>query len=124
MSKEHEERRLSRQEWAKKMRREAYKRAKEQRASDPRYLAMKEEAKKRRHAAAQGAKERRKAASEKRKRDQMEKAAAGQLPDRVTGAARLKGMMRTASELERTGADSRPEPRSGQDRGGGSEPRS
>ena len=49
------------------MRREAYERAKERRASDPKYLAMKEEAKKRRREASQVAKERRKAAAEKRK---------------------------------------------------------
>src|ERR1019366_2990117 len=67
MSKDSEERRLSRREWAKKMRREAYERAKERRASDPKYLAMKEEAKKRRREASQVAKERRKAAAKKRK---------------------------------------------------------
>ncbi len=53
---------LSRKEQARQLRRAAYQRAKEQRANDPRIIAIKESMKKRRRAAYQEAKERKKAA--------------------------------------------------------------
>ena len=52
---------LSRKEQARQLRRAAYLKAKEQRANDPRIIAIKEAMKKRRRAAYQEAKERRKA---------------------------------------------------------------
>lgn len=65
-----ERRVLSRKAMAKEQRHAAYQRAKEHRATDPRYLAMKEAAKVQRRAAYQKVKERRKAvaADEKFKR--------------------------------------------------------
>ena len=64
-----DDRQLSRREWARKMRREAYQRAKERRASYPTYLlAIKEEAKRRRREASRVMKERKKAAAAKMKR--------------------------------------------------------
>jgi hypothetical protein len=51
---------LSRKELAKELRRNAYQRAKEQRAKDPRFIAMKEAAKTQRRAAYQKIKEKRK----------------------------------------------------------------
>jgi len=61
---------LTRKEAARAQRRALYRRAKEQRATDPRYLAMKEAAKEQRRAAYQQAKERKQAAAtaEKAKR--------------------------------------------------------
>ncbi len=65
-----ERRVLSQKEFAKEKRHAMYQRAKERRATDPRYLAMKEAAKVQRRAAYQKVKERRKAvaADEKAKR--------------------------------------------------------
>jgi hypothetical protein len=91
------------------MRHEAYERAKEQRASDPRYLAMKEEAKRRRRAASQLAKERRRARAAERKHDQKGTKSGKQQAGRATADARLKQMVRPASELDPNG--SRREPR-------------
>ena len=124
MGKDSEEWQISRREWAKKMRREAYERAKERRASDPKYLAMKEEAKKRRREGSQVAKERRKAADEKRKLAGKEREATEPVANRATAVERLRGMMRTASDLEWAAGEKRLEPQNDQDRGPGSAPRS
>jgi hypothetical protein len=61
------ETKLSRKEYARRMRRAAYLRAKELRAKDPRQLAMKEAAKQRRREAYQQAKERRKVKTQAQK---------------------------------------------------------
>jgi hypothetical protein len=58
---------LSRKERARQLRREAYLRAKEQRATDPRYQAMKEAAKRQRREVYLAAKDRAKAATVARK---------------------------------------------------------
>ncbi len=67
MSDEADDRIISRKELARQMRRQAYQRAKEQRAKDPRHLAMKEELKKRRREQYQQLKEKRKAETAKKK---------------------------------------------------------
>ena len=101
-----DDRQLSRREWARKMRREAYQRAKERRASDPTYLAMKEEAKRRRREAARIMKERKKAAAVKMKLNRTgPKSAAHGV--RETADERLKKLVRPASELERASKDPR-----------------
>jgi hypothetical protein len=58
---------LSRKEYAKKLRREAYQRAKEIKKNDPREIARKEKAKLQRREAYKKAKERNKEAKEKKK---------------------------------------------------------
>ena len=63
---------LTRKEQARLQRRAAYLRAKEQRANDPRLIALKEAMKKRRREAYQAAKERRKAAVAEKKSRQAE----------------------------------------------------
>jgi hypothetical protein len=69
------ERALSRKEFARRLRHEAYQRAKEQRAKDPRQIAMKEAVKQRRRELYQQVKERRKAvlAGQKLERKTKEK---------------------------------------------------
>jgi hypothetical protein len=66
---------LSRKEQARQLRRAAYLKAKEQRANDPRLIAIKEAMKKRRREANQAAKERRKAAVAEQDRKQRERQA-------------------------------------------------
>jgi hypothetical protein len=61
------ETKLSRKEYARRMRRAAYLRAKELRAKDPRHLALKEAVKQRRREAYQQARERRKVRIEEEK---------------------------------------------------------
>ncbi len=107
MNKESEdERQLSRREWARKLRREAYQRAKQRRASDPTYLAMKEEAKRRRREASRIMKERKKAVAAKMKLDRTEPKSAAQRA-RATADERLKKLVRPASELEQASKDPR-----------------
>jgi hypothetical protein len=65
--------RLSQKEYAKKMRHEAYLRAKEYRKTDPRQIAMKEKLKQQRRDAYQKAKERRKAFMAEREKAADEK---------------------------------------------------
>lgn len=87
MSGDDSERRiLTRKELAREQRREAYQRAKEQRAKDPRYLAMKEAAKEQRREAYRKAKERRKAAEAEEKKKQKA-LHAKQVAQRMDGAA-------------------------------------
>ena len=89
---------LSRKERARELRREAYLRAKEQRATDPRYLAMKEAAKRYRREAYQKAKERAKAITVARKQVQKEKADAERVASRNAADEKLRGKGRLASK--------------------------
>lgn len=68
--------RLSQKEFAKKMRREAYLRAKEYRKTDPRQIAMRKKLNQQRRDAYQKAKERGKVIRTERKKAASEKAAA------------------------------------------------
>ena len=65
----------SRKEQARQLRRAAYVKAKERRANDPRFIAIKEAMKLRQRAAYQAAKERRKAAVAEQDRKQRERQA-------------------------------------------------
>jgi hypothetical protein len=85
---------LSKKEYARRMRRAAYLRAKEQRASDPKHLALKELVKQRRREAYQQAKERSKA------RIRQEKASLGEQQAQKRAAADLELM-----KLVRPGSD-------------------
>ncbi len=67
--------RLSPKEFAKKKRREAYERFKEQQKNDPRHIAMKEKQKQQRRDIYQKAKERRKSFAAERKKEVGDKAA-------------------------------------------------
>lgn len=89
---------LSRKERARQMRRAAYLRAKEQRATDPRYLAMIEVAKLRRREAYLVAKDRAKAARVARKKVQKEDAEAERGARRVAADEKLRSMVRLASK--------------------------
>ena len=69
MTDDHEApKRLSKKEFAKKIRREAYLRAKEYRKTDPRQIAMREKLKQQRRVAYQAAKERGKVLKAERKK--------------------------------------------------------
>ena len=100
MAKDPKEGDLSRKERARQMRRAAYLRAKEQRATDPRYLAMKEAAKLRRREAYLVAKDRAKAARVARKQVQEEKDDAERVAKRVAADEKLRSMVRLASKPE------------------------
>jgi hypothetical protein len=91
---------LSRKERARQMRRVAYLRAKEQRATDPRYLAMKEAAKRQRREAYLVAKDRAKAARIARKQVQEEKADAEWSGKRDAADEKLRSKVRFAREQE------------------------
>ncbi len=78
--------RLSQKEFAKKMRREAYLRAKERRKTDPRQIAMAEKLKQQRRDAYQKVKERGKALRTERKKAEAEKAAAVRAEKQKTDA--------------------------------------
>ena len=67
--------RLSRKEFAKKLRHEAYQRSKERRATDPKQIAMKERLKQQRRDAYQAAKARAKTRQDDRQKQAAEKAA-------------------------------------------------
>jgi len=82
------------------MRREAYLRAKEQRATDPRYLALKEAAKRYRREAYHVVKDRAKAATAARKLVQKVKAEADRGAKRVAADERLRSKVRLASKPE------------------------
>lgn len=83
---------ISRKELARELRRQAYQRAKQARANDPRHQAMKERAKQQRRELYQKAKEQRKAreaaleAQHGAERDAVRAAAKRQLAERVRGA--------------------------------------
>jgi hypothetical protein len=89
---------LSRKERARRIRREAYMRAKEQRATDPRYLAMKDAAKLRRREAYEAAKDRAKAAAVARKQAQKEQDDADRGARRVVADEKLSSRVRLASK--------------------------
>jgi hypothetical protein len=78
-----ERRVLSRKELAREQRRAMYQRAKEWRATDPRYLAMKEAAKQQQHAAYQQVKVQRKAVAVAAKAKQKAERALQRTDDRV-----------------------------------------
>jgi hypothetical protein len=80
------------------MRRAAYLRAKEQRATDPRYLAMKEASKLRRREAYQAAKGRAKATAAARKQVQKERADAERVAKRVAADEKLRSKVRFAGD--------------------------
>jgi len=89
---------LSRKALAKQLRQQAYRKAKERRAKDPRYLAMKETVKQRRREMYQQVKERRKAtlSEEKifeRKREEEKKAA-----ERAAADSELMKLIRVTSK--------------------------
>jgi len=75
-------------------------RAKEQRATDPRYLAMKDAAKLRRREAYLVAKDRAKAARVARKQVQEEKDGAERVAKRVAADERLRSKVRLASKSQ------------------------
>lgn len=89
---------LSRKERARQIRRAVYLRAKEHRATDPRYLAMKEVAKLRRREAYLVAKNRAEAARVARKQVQEEKDDAERVAKRVTAHEKLRSKVRLASK--------------------------
>ena len=86
--------RLSQKEFAKKMRHEAYLRAKEYRRTDPQQIAMKEKLKQQRRDAYQKAKERGKLIRAERKKAASEKAAED---GAAAGQALLSTMMRASA---------------------------
>lgn len=88
--------RLSQKEFAKKMRHEAYLRAKEYRKTDPRQIAMMEKLKQQRRDAYQKVKERGKALKVERKKVADEKAA----EDRVAEGQALLATLVPASSLK------------------------
>jgi len=79
------------------MRRAAYLRAKEQRATDPRYLAMKEAAKQHRREAYQVAKEHAKAANAAKRQAQKEMKETARSAKRVAADEKLKSKVRFAT---------------------------
>ena len=91
---------LSRKERARQMRRAAYLRAKEQRATDPHYLAMKEAAKQRRREAYQVAKEHAKTANAAKRQAQKERKETARSVKRVAADEKLKSKVRFAREPE------------------------
>jgi hypothetical protein len=92
------ERELSRKERARQIRRAAYLRAKERRATDPRFLAMKEAAKRHRREAYQVAKDRVKTARAAKKHAQKEKDETDRAAKRVAADEKLRSKVRLASK--------------------------
>ncbi|MGO9289180.1 MAG: hypothetical protein ACLQIJ_10550 [Polyangia bacterium] len=92
------ERELSRKERARQIRRAAYLRAKERRATDPRFLAMKEAAKRHRREAYQVAKDRMKAAAVAKQGAERGKDEARRAAKRVAADERLRSKVRFASK--------------------------
>jgi hypothetical protein len=89
---------LSRKEFARQLRRQAYQKAKERRASDPKHIAMKEVAKQRRREAYQQAKERRKAAVADQKALEKEKQRVDVAEERAPKDHVLMKMVRRATK--------------------------
>ena len=95
---------LTRKELAREQRRAAYKKAKEQRAKDPRYLAQKEAAKEQRRAAYQKLKASRKAEAEKKKLAAKQLHAAQREAEREGERSRILSKIRGVSSThEREG---------------------
>jgi hypothetical protein len=93
---------ISRKELARELRRQAYRKAKQARAADPRQLAMKEVAKQRRRELYQQVKERRKERDTALKTELKAKEKAAQAASRAEGkrqlAERVKGAIGRGSE--------------------------
>ena len=89
---------LSSKERARQIRRAAYLRAKERRATDPRYLAIEETAKRYRREAYQAAKDRLKAATVAKRHATREKDEAGRAAKRVAADEKLRNKARFASK--------------------------
>ena len=85
---------LSRKELARQLRRQAYQRAKERRAADPRHIALKEAMKKRRRALYERVKEQRKAVVAEQKMKKKEKRA----EERAVNDEALMKIVRRATE--------------------------
>ena len=96
MAEQPKEAKLSRRAYARQMRRAAYARAKAQRATDPRHLALKEAMKQRRRKAYQQAKERRKAPAEELKARQEKR----QAEKRVALEIELMKLVKSADDRE------------------------
>jgi hypothetical protein len=84
---------LSRKELARELRRQAYRAAKERRAKDPRYIAMKQAAKERRREAYKKAKEQKRAALVKQVAEQKKTRADEQTAERAAKDAELLSMI-------------------------------
>lgn len=106
---------LSRKEFARQLRREAYQRAKRARAADPRHLALKEAAKQRRRELYQQAKERRKAheaeaeaqrkVSETKQRAEAKRQLAERVKSVIESASEPGRALAVDAELARQDAD-------------------
>lgn len=106
---------LSRKEFARQLRREAYQRAKRARAADPRHLALKEAAKQRRRELYQQAKERRKAheaeaeaqrkVSETKQRAEAKRQLAERVKSVIESASESGRALAVDAELARQDAD-------------------
>jgi len=88
----------SRKERARQLRREAYQRAKERQATDPKYLAMKEAAKQHRHEVYQAAKKRKKAATAEQKRERKQKDEGERAAKRAAASRELTKMVKPATK--------------------------
>ena len=84
---------LSRKEFARRLRQQAYQRAKEQRAKDPRHLAMKETVKLRRRELYQQVKERRKAVAKEQKVERKTKEREQKAEERAASDGELKKLV-------------------------------
>jgi hypothetical protein len=84
---------ISRRELARQLRRQAYQRAKEQRAKDPRHLAMKEAAKVQRREAYRAAKEKHKAKEATQKTADKQESAARRTAERAARDGELKKLL-------------------------------
>jgi len=89
--------RPSRKELARTLRRQAYQAAKERRANDPRYIALKEAAKQQRRDAYRKAKEQRKAAGQNEKQREAERVAEKQTTQRAAMDAELMKLVKRAT---------------------------
>jgi hypothetical protein len=96
MAEQSKEAKLSRKAYARQMRRAAYARAKAQRATDPRHLALKEAMKQRRRKAYRQAKERRKAPAEEQKARHEKR----QAEKRVSLDIELMKLVKSAADRE------------------------
>jgi hypothetical protein len=89
---------VSRKEFARQLRRQAYQKAKERRAKDPKHIAMKEAAKQLRRDAYRKAKERRKAAVAEQKAREKEKQRTDLAEERATKNEALMKTLRRAAK--------------------------
>ena len=89
---------ISRKELARQLRQRAYRKAKEQRAKDPRYLAMKETVKQRRREMYQQVKERRKATLSEEKAVEKKRIEEKKAAERAAADSELMKMIRVTSK--------------------------